>query len=86
VRQRIADHDVGQRGDQGNAHGVAKHPEIDRRLDQAFVVLEREASPFFPKGEAQHVDDGRVEGDEHQHQKRCDEAKALSAHRPKGSA
>src|SRR5260370_16564721 len=42
-------------------------------------MLESEAPPLLPKGEAQHVGDGRVEGYDHQHQKRCDEAETRRA-------
>ena len=81
MRQRVADGDVGDRGDQRDAQRVAQHPQIDGRLEQSFIVLEREAPPLVPEGEAQHVDDGQVEGDDHQHQERCDEGEALPTHR-----
>ena len=79
MRQRITDDHVGDRGDHRDAHGVAQHPQVDRRLDQALIVLEREALRFVPEGEAQHVNDGQVERDDHQHQQRCDEGEAVGA-------
>ena len=77
------DHAQSALGVYGNR--ILKTPNLDRigneglRFEQAFVVFEGEASPLLPEGEPQHVDDGGVEGDDHQHQQRCDESETFEA-------